>query len=75
MTDTFLSTAEVADLTDIRTGKNGRTREQLQIDALRKMKVPFVVSAIGRPKVARAIIEGGKKQVEEVSPGWEPAAA
>ena len=35
----FLNSEEVADLTDIRTGKDGRTREQRQIDALKRMKI------------------------------------
>jgi len=68
----FLSAQEVADLTDVRTGKKGKTREQLQIEALRRMKIPFLVSAIGRPKVSRAVIEGRK---EEAVMGWEPALA
>lgn len=71
-TGTFLSPAEVADLTDVRTGKLGRTREQLQIAALKTMHIPFHVSAIGRPKVARAIINGGAAQPAK-TPEWEPA--
>lgn len=72
---TFLTPAEVADLTDIRTGKGGKTREQLQIAALNRMKIPHVVSAIGRPKVARAIFDGIKEQTQNEPAGWEPAAA
>jgi len=56
--NTWLTASEVADFTDIRTGRAGKTREQLQIEALKAMKVPYFVSAIGRPKVARALIEG-----------------
>ena len=70
----FLTPAEVAELTDVRTGKWGKSREQLQIDALRRMKIPFLVSAIGRPKVARATIEGVSPK-ESTSSGWEPALA
>lgn len=68
----FLTAQEVAELTDVRQGKNGRTREQLQIDALRRMKIPFHVSAIGRPKVARSVIDG-VHQEQQAGGGWEPA--
>lgn len=71
--NTFLSPAEVAELTDVRTGKLGRTREQLQIAALKTMHIPFHVSAIGRPKVARAIINGGTAAQPAKAPEWEPA--
>lgn len=56
--NTWLTPEEVALFTDVRTGKGGKTREQLQIEALKAMKVPYFVSAIGRPKVARAVVEG-----------------
>lgn len=71
--NTFLSPAEVSDLTDVRTGKKGKSREQLQIAALRRMKIPFHESAIGRPKVARAVINGGIDV--QPSSSWEPALA
>jgi hypothetical protein len=71
----FLTPAEVADLTDIRTGKAGRTREQLQIEALHRMRIPFLVSAAGRPKIARATIEGSNQKSNDSGPGWEPALA
>lgn len=73
--DTFLSPAEVAELTDVRTGKSGRTREQLQIATLKTMRVPFHVSAIGRPKVARAIIEGVGYAPTVKEQRWEPSLA
>jgi hypothetical protein len=70
---TLLTPAEIADLTDIRTGKDKKTREQRQIEALRKMKVPFYVSAIGRPKVSSAVINGGvpERKIES----WSPSLA
>jgi hypothetical protein len=71
--DIFLSTNEVADLTDIRTGKAGKSREQRQIAALKRMKIPFHESAIGRPKVARAVFNG-VVDVQQ-SNSWEPAMA
>lgn len=69
----FLTPFEVAELTDIRTGKAGKTREQLQIEALHRMRIPFLISAAGRPKVARATIEGTRNQQKNDGHGWEPA--
>jgi hypothetical protein len=71
----FLTPAEVAELTDVRTGKAGKTREQLQIEALHRMRIPFLVSAAGRPKVARATIEGTHSKPKDDGHGWEPALA
>ena len=68
---TFLTGAEIAELTGIRTGKNGRTREQLQIEQLARMAIPHYVNAASRPIVARAIIEGAKSAPVAQS-AWEP---
>lgn len=70
----LLTPQEIADLTDVRTGKAGKTREQLQIEALRKMKIPYFVSAIGRPKVAQAVIEGGRMEPQKQDT-WSPSLA
>jgi hypothetical protein len=51
MADVFLSTQELVQLT-------GRKVKAKQIDALRRMGVPFFVNALGRPVVALAVIEG-----------------
>lgn len=62
----FLTTEEVAELT-------GRIRHAQQIDALKKMHVPFRINAAGRPIVTRAAIIGG--QIEKPKPetkGWQP---
>jgi hypothetical protein len=72
MSGIFLSAGEVAELTDVRTGRSGRTREQLQIAALKRMAIPFHISAMGRPKVARAIINGGVAPAATPSK-WEPS--
>lgn len=48
---TFLNDADLVRLT-------GRTYRKLQIEALRKMGVPFFVNALGRPIVPCAVIEG-----------------
>ena len=72
MSGVFLSAAEVAELTDVRTGRAGRSHEQLQIVALKRMAIPFHISAMGRPKVARAFINGGAAAA--ATPGkWEPS--
>lgn len=74
--DTFLSTAELKNLTGVRTGKNGKTREQLQIAALARMKVPHFVNARNCPVVARAVVEGGRQApAAPKAAGWEPALA
>ncbi len=76
MSNTFLSPEEIGELTDIKTGRAGKTREERQIAQLRVMKIPFYVSAIGRPRVARAVIEGAGSghQVERDEP-WVSSLA
>jgi hypothetical protein len=74
MSSMFLTAQEVAELTGIRGGWRGKTREQRQIDTLRKMKVPHYVNAAGRPVVARAVIEG-IGAAPEVVETWEPGLA
>ncbi|MFZ4480140.1 MAG: DUF4224 domain-containing protein [Rhodoferax sp.] len=69
----LLTPNEIADLTDIRTGRDGKSREERQLDALKKMKIPYFISAIGRPKVSRSVIDGVKSAPIEES--WEPALA
>ena len=71
----FLAPGDIAELTGVRIGKNGRTRQQLQIDTLRRMKIPHFVNAVGRPIVARAVIEGGAAPAEAAAPTWEPRLA
>jgi hypothetical protein len=67
----FLSQDDIEELTGVSQGKAGKTRFELQIAALKKMKVPHYVNAAGRPVVARAVIEGGT-QPEIRQPTWEP---
>ena len=66
----LLTPDEIADLTDVRTGRHGKTREERQLNALKRMKIPFFVSAIGRPKVSRSVIEGGRETPKQET--WEP---
>lgn len=69
----FLTPEEVAELTGIRAGRCGKSREQRQIDALKAMKIPHYVNAAMRPVVARAVIEGNTAQPKPQEQGWEPA--
>lgn len=71
---TFLTEKDMVELTGIRQGKDGRTREQRQVDILRKMKIPHYVNAVGRPIVARAVIEGGAPPPMPTA-AWEPRLA
>lgn len=50
----FLTADELVELT-------GRKVKSKQIEALRRMGLPFHVNAIGRPVVAAATIEGRKE--------------
>lgn len=72
MSDIFLTPEEVEELTDIRIGHRGRTREQLQIEWLRTSGIPFWTSARGRPVIARAAIEGRKADAEPPRKKWQP---
>ncbi len=69
---TFLTPDEIRELTGIARGKAGKTREMLQAAALRTMKIPFYLNAVGRPIVTRHSIEG--QAISEVRTAtWEPA--
>jgi hypothetical protein len=59
----FLAPDEVAELT-------GRKRQQDQIDALRMMRVPHLINAVGRPIIVRENLMG--KSVATPSPKWQP---
>lgn len=66
MTHMFLTKDEMAILT-------GRKLKGHQIEALRKMGIPFFVNAIGHPIVARTAIEGGGKAAPKPPKReWEP---
>lgn len=72
---TFLNASELADLTGVRIGKEGKTREQRQVAELKRMKIPHYINARGCPVVARAVVEGGAQQSAPQHRGWEPALA
>lgn len=68
----FLTPDEIKELTGVKKGKGQKKREALQAAALRAMKIPFYINAIGRPIVVRSVIEGSEKK-EDAAPTWEPA--
>jgi len=73
LSDTFLSAEEVAELTEIRMGRGGMTREELQIEWLRTSGIPFWTSARGRPIIARTAIEGRQvSAAEQPKKKWQP---
>ncbi|WNC88827.1 DUF4224 domain-containing protein [Paraburkholderia sp. FT54] len=74
MSETFLTPEEIAELTGIRTGRRGKTREQLQAEWLRTTGLPFWVNARGRPTVPRSAIEGKQANVEPPRKKWQPQA-
>lgn len=64
MSAMFLSLDELADLT-------GRKIKSKQVEALRRMGVPFRVNALGRPVVAAAAIIGTRAPpVVNIDPEW-----
>lgn len=70
----FLTPEELAELTGIRGGCRGRTRNSRQADQLRVMGIPFFLNAQGRPIVARSALEGQHKAPAEPK-GWKPKLA
>lgn len=66
MSATFLERDEIRELT-------GRAYVKMQIAALARMGIPFFVNDIGRPVVARAVVEGrlAAKQ-ESAKKAWVP---
>lgn len=78
-TSTFLTPAEVAELTGIKIGKRigGHliSRNQRQVEWLRVSGIPFIENAIGRPIITRAVIEGrNAPPPKEQKPTWQPRA-
>ncbi|TFW72065.1 hypothetical protein C3Y98_04480 [Methylotenera oryzisoli] len=67
----FLTQDEVTELTGIGRGRNGLTRNQLQVEQLRLMGIAFHVNAAGQAKVARAVIEGSKSVPSPKTTTWQ----
>lgn len=61
----FLDDKELVELT-------GRKLRRLQIDALKRMLIPFHVNAIGRPVVTRSAIIGNQQPAANSTRGWSP---
>ena len=72
MSDTFLTLEELTELTGVKTGRDKRTREQLQAEWLRTSGIPFWTNARGRPVVARVSIEGRNSAHEPEKKAWQP---
>lgn len=60
----FLTADELAELT-------GRKIKSKQIEALRRMGIPFHVNAVNKPVVSATAIEGRKPPVP-AAPTWQP---
>lgn len=60
----FLTADDLAELT-------GRRMKSKQIEALRRMGLPFHVNAVGKPVVPATAIEG-KKPPSAPAPTWQP---
>jgi Domain of unknown function (DUF4224) len=67
----FLTPEQVAELTGISRGRNGKTREQLQVEQLRSMAVVFRVNAKGRPIVTWTAVNGVKEEASAITT-WQP---
>lgn len=63
---TFLSDDDVATLT-------GRKVRKLQAEQLKKMGIPFYLNAVGRPVVARSIVEGRAQVAAAPAARWQPS--
>lgn len=61
----FLTADDLAELT-------GRKIKSKQIEALRRMGLPFHVNAAGKPVVPVAAIEGRKQVAAAAAPAWQP---
>jgi hypothetical protein len=68
----FLNRQEIAELTGIKIGKGGKSREKLQIDVLTQMAIPFYVNAAQRPVVVRTVLQGGMPAANK--PQWKSSA-
>lgn len=62
MSATFLEGWEIAELT-------GRKIKSKQVEALRRMGMPFFVNASGKPVVVRSAIEG-RMEAKKLTTDW-----
>lgn len=68
----FLTPDEVAELTGIKRGRDGKTRDELQCKHLREHGIAYFPNASGQPKVAKSFIEGGKSERTKKT-AWQSA--
>jgi hypothetical protein len=64
----FLEPTDLAKLTGIKRGRDGKTRDELQAEELRHMGIPFRVNRAGRVIVAIAAVEGSKEKIQKTPP-------
>lgn len=67
----FLTDEQLARLTGISKGRNGKTREQLQAEQLRKQGIPFYLNARDRPVVVSDVLTGRQAAVPPKA-AWQP---
>lgn len=67
----FLTASEVDELTGIKTGRNGKSKVQLQCEHLRSVNIPFTPSVTGAPKVPKSYFDG--KTIDKPAANWQPA--
>lgn len=73
--DTFLSPAEVADMTGIRRGTKARPYAVLQVEWLIAHGYPAHVNRAGRAIIARSAVEGKRQAPSKVTKTeWTPDA-
>jgi hypothetical protein len=68
----FLTLEEVAELTGVKVGRHGKSREELQTEWLRGSGIPFWTNARGRPIIARSTIEVRASEAEATPKKWQP---
>lgn len=73
MADTFLTPEEVGELTGIKIGRGGKTREELQAEQLRQVGIPFYLTARGRPIIVREALTGSARASSNPKPAWQPS--
>ena len=69
----FLEDADVARLTGLKKGRNGKTREQLQAEQLRAMGIAFRINARGVPIVTWDAVNGARPQQTSPMTTWTSA--
>lgn len=62
----FLTLEEIEILT-------GRKRAAMQVEQLKRMRLPFFTNAAGSPVVTRAAVEGRQPQQPKKPDAWSPA--